>query len=52
MKIFVSYSQEDKELARNLKRSFEEYDNIECFMAHDAIEPGSARANLPFLAAK
>lgn len=41
MKIFISYSQEDKELAGNLKRSFEEYDNIVCFIAHDDIEPGS-----------
>ena len=41
MKIFISYSQEDKELAGDLKRSFEEYDSVKCFIAHDDITPGS-----------
>lgn len=42
LKIFISYSQkEDKKIAGELKRYFEEYDTIECFVAHDDIAPGS-----------
>ena len=40
-KIFISYSQKDKEIAGDLKRYFEEYDQISCFIAHDDIAPGS-----------
>lgn len=50
MKIFISYSQNDKILAGNLKGQFEAFD-IDCFVAHDDIIPGSEwereiRANL------
>lgn len=41
LSIFISYSTQDKELAGNLKRSFEEYDVVNCFLAHDDIAPGS-----------
>jgi hypothetical protein len=41
LKIFLSYSTRDKVLAGDLKRCFEEYDIIECFIAHDDIIPGS-----------
>lgn len=41
LKIFLSYSTKDKVLAGELKRYFEEYDVIECFIAHDDITPGS-----------
>lgn len=40
-KIFISYSQKNKEIAGDLKRYFEEYDQISCFIAHDDIAPGS-----------
>jgi hypothetical protein len=50
MKIFISYSQNDKVLAGELKRQFEAY-GIDCFVAHDDIVSGSEwereiRANL------
>lgn len=50
MKIFISYSQNDKVLAGELKRQFEAF-GIDCFVAHDDITPGSEwereiRANL------
>ena len=42
MKIFISYSKHDAELAGELKRTFEFLDdNLECFIAHDDIDPGS-----------
>jgi len=40
-KIFLSYSHKDKEIAGELKKNFESYANIECFVAHDDIIPGS-----------
>jgi len=41
-KIFISYSSKyNKEIAGDLKRFFEEYENIECFVAHDDIVHGS-----------
>ncbi|MBF0217743.1 MAG: toll/interleukin-1 receptor domain-containing protein [Candidatus Omnitrophica bacterium] len=40
-KIFISYSTKDKDIAGELKRSFEDYDVIECFIAHDDIVHGS-----------
>lgn len=42
MKIFVSYSAKyNKEIAGKLKEYFEEYPNVECFVAHDDILQGS-----------
>ncbi len=41
MKVFISYSKDDKDIAGNLKRYFEQYKDVECFIAHDDIEPGS-----------
>lgn len=40
-KVFISYSSKDKEIAGDLKRLFEEYEIITCFIAHDDIMPGS-----------
>ncbi|MCL4386446.1 MAG: toll/interleukin-1 receptor domain-containing protein [Cyanobacteria bacterium] len=40
-KIFISYSKFDKEIAGNIKDYFEEYKNINCFLAHDDLEPSS-----------
>ncbi len=41
-KIFISYSSKyNKEVAGDLKRFFEEYEDIECFVAHDDIIHGS-----------
>lgn len=40
-RIFISYSSFENEIAGKIKRSFEEYKIIECFLAHDDIEPGS-----------
>lgn len=41
-KIFISYSSKyNKEIAGDLNRFFEEYENIECFVAHDDIVHGS-----------
>jgi len=41
-KIFISYSSRyNKEIAGDIKRYFEEYEGIECFVAHDDIIPGS-----------
>ena len=42
LKIFISYSSAQKEIAGELKRWFEEHDVIECFIAHDDIVPESA----------
>ncbi len=42
MLIFISYSNNDKELASDIKRAFEQIDDgIKCFIAHDDIPPGS-----------
>jgi hypothetical protein len=42
LKIFISYSSKyNKEIAGNLKQFFEEYSDIECFVAHDDIIHGS-----------
>ncbi len=41
MKIFLSYSGENKLLAGRIKRALEEFDDIECFVAHDDIKSGS-----------
>lgn len=42
LKIFISYSAKyNKVIAGDLKRFFEEYDNIKCFVAHDDIVHGS-----------
>ncbi|RJQ50599.1 MAG: toll/interleukin-1 receptor domain-containing protein [Nitrospiraceae bacterium] len=41
MKIFISYSIHDKEIAGALKKYLEEHDDIECFIAHDDIPYGS-----------
>jgi hypothetical protein len=41
LKIFLSYSKHDKEIAGQLKKYFEEHDIIQCFVAHDDIPPGS-----------
>jgi len=41
MKIFISYSKDDKRIAGELKKYFEHYENIECFIAHDDIKPGT-----------
>lgn len=42
LRIFISYSSKyNKEIAGSLKKLFEEYDNIECFVAHDDIIHGS-----------
>ena len=41
LKIFISYSQKDKEIAGELKKYFESYDVVECFVAHDDISPGT-----------
>ena len=42
LRIFISYSSKyNKEIAGILKKLFEEYDNIECFVAHDDIIHGS-----------
>jgi hypothetical protein len=40
-KIFLCYSIRDGIKAGELKRAFEEYDFLKCFVAHDDIEPGS-----------
>jgi hypothetical protein len=40
-KIFISYSMQNKEIAGDLKRYFEEHSDIECFIAHDDIVSGS-----------
>ena len=40
-KIFISYSKFDKKIAGIIKRCFEEYKDINCFLAHDDIDPGS-----------
>ncbi|MHB8067986.1 MAG: toll/interleukin-1 receptor domain-containing protein [Desulfobaccales bacterium] len=40
MKIFLSYSNADKELASKVKRVLESY-NLEVFLAHDDIEPSA-----------
>lgn len=42
LKIFISYSKYDKEIAGQLKKYFEECGKIECFVAHDDIHPGSS----------
>ena len=41
MKIFISYSKEDKKVAGELKICFEHYKDIECFIAHDDIKQGT-----------
>ncbi|RKY39226.1 MAG: hypothetical protein DRP72_00365 [Candidatus Omnitrophota bacterium] len=41
LKIFISYSIKDKKIAGELKRHFESYGAVECFVAHDDIIPGS-----------
>jgi len=42
LRIFISYSSKyNKEIAGILKKLFEEYDNIQCFVAHDDIIHGS-----------
>lgn len=42
LKIFISYSSTyNKDVAGDLKRFFEEYDDIKCFVAHDDIMHGS-----------
>lgn len=41
MKIFISYSTNDKKVAGQLKKYFEHYRDIECFIAHDDIKPGT-----------
>lgn len=41
-KIFISYSSKyNKEVAGDIKRFFEEYEGMECFVAHDDIKHGS-----------
>jgi hypothetical protein len=40
-KIFISYSIHDKKIAGELKTYFEEYTDIQCFIAHDDISSGS-----------
>lgn len=41
-KIFISYSSKyNKSIAGDIKRFFEEYKNIKCFVAHDDIVQGS-----------
>jgi len=40
-KIFLSYSKHDGKIAGELKRFFEEFKNVECFVAHDDIIHGS-----------
>lgn len=42
LKIFISYSSKyNKKIAGDIKRFFEEYKNIKCFVAHDDILQGS-----------
>ena len=41
IRIFISYSNNDKKIAGKIKKYFEEYDGITCFLAHDDIVPGS-----------
>lgn len=42
MRIFISYSSKDgKKTAGDIKRAFEQYNGINCFVAHDDIEEGS-----------
>lgn len=41
MKIFISYSAKyNKDIAGSLKQCFEEYEGIDCFVAHDDIPHG------------
>jgi len=42
LKIFISYSKHDKEIAGQLKKYFEECGKIECFVAHDDVAPGTS----------
>ena len=41
IKIFISYSIKDKVIAGDLKKHFETYGVIECFVAHDDIDAGT-----------
>ena len=40
LKVFISYSKKDKQLAGELKKAFEAF-GVEAFVAHDDIESGS-----------
>lgn len=40
-KVFISYSSEDIDLVRTIRAGFKNHANLDCFVAHDAIQPGT-----------